>query len=80
MGLNWLRTLGRLRAPQRQRKSEQSKACQVERILFIGFGRIPGFYWFNWDDWDWLNAADLDSVYQLWHSLQSVVRLGKRPF
>jgi hypothetical protein len=63
MGLNWLITLGKLRAPQRQGESEQSEACQVERILFIGFGRIPGFYWFNWDDWDWLNAADFEVVF-----------------
>lgn len=35
----------------------------TERLLFIGFGKISGYYSFNWSDEKWLNAADYKMVF-----------------
>ena len=35
----------------------------IERLLFIGFGKISGYYSFNWSDEKWLNAADYKMVF-----------------
>ena len=32
------------------------------RLLFIGFGKLPGYGCFDWDDNSWLNAADYTAV------------------
>jgi hypothetical protein len=34
----------------------------IERVLFVGFGEVPGFHAVDWQDRAWLNAADFDAV------------------
>lgn len=35
----------------------------IQRILFIGFGKVPGFHESDWRDWEWHNAADFETVF-----------------
>ena len=51
MGLDW-------QAEAKEELSESGQAenpsgVENERILFIGFGQVSGFYSCNWADWDW---------------------------
>jgi hypothetical protein len=63
MGLNWLSILRKRRAVARQNEVRESTTCEIDRILFIGFGKVPGFHCFNWEDWNWLNASDFEMVF-----------------
>ena len=61
MGLNWLSTIWKdLKQPTQTVSIPGSLTEARNRILFIGFGKIPDFFSFNWDEWKWLNAAGFE--------------------
>lgn len=41
----------------------EKRGKTIERLLFVGFGRVPGYSCFKWSDWDWPNAADYEAVF-----------------
>jgi len=63
MGLKWLSVLRAHRSVSRQDEAQGPSTCEVGRILFIGFDKVPGFRCFNWKDWTWSNAADFEVVF-----------------
>jgi hypothetical protein len=79
MGLNWLSILKRRRAGLRQ-DDDQETTREVKRILFIGFGKFPGFRCFNWEDWNWPNAADFEVVFINCSSLFGLILNWKKEY
>jgi hypothetical protein len=78
MGLDW----------QAEEKEELSGSGQAdylsgaenERILFVGFGHVSGFYSCNWADWDWLNAADFDAAFVNCETLSDLLSRCQRQY
>jgi hypothetical protein len=68
MGLDW------------QAEIEDGLASENERILFVGFGPVSGFYACSWEDWDWLNAADFDAVFLNCESLSDLLSRCQRQY
>lgn len=63
MGLNWLQLIKKRLAKSEQIENSANLPYALQRILFIGYGKIYGFDNFQWEDWNWKNAADFEVVF-----------------
>src|SRR6266487_2639985 len=63
MGLNWLQRVRKHIAKPQQIETSANPPSGLQRLLFIGYGKIPGFDNFQWEDWNWKNAADFEAVF-----------------
>jgi hypothetical protein len=62
MDLQWISRIRDLVDEANQANVENMPAVSPDRILFIGFDRVPGYQSHRWTDWDWPNAADYQAI------------------
>jgi hypothetical protein len=79
MGLDWQADT-EIELAESGQEETLSGVSENERILFIGFGQVSGFYSCGWEDWDWLNAADFDSVFLNCGTLSDLLSRCRRQY
>ena len=81
MGLNWLNIFRKnFSSSEEGKPAITNEVAEIERILLIGFGKVPGFHCVNWQDWEWANAAVFDVTFINCGSLYNLLLKWKNEY
>lgn len=63
MGLRWLDIVKKHLVKSERASDVMPSNPTLTRLLFIGFGKVQGFNYFEWDDQKWPNASDFEAIF-----------------